>query len=75
VAEHPAKAEQEKLTKLQDEERNATRKRHEDLHKWVQQLQAQLDGLMAEEAAVAEDLLDQGDMLEARTTQGPALVE
>jgi len=59
------KVEQEKLRKFQDEERNATRKRREDLHKQVQQLQAQLDGLMAEEAAVVEDLLDQGDMLEA----------
>jgi len=70
-----AKEEKERLTKLRDEERAVTRKRHKDLHYRVQQLQAQLDGLMAEDAAVAEDLLDQGEMLEARTIQGPALVD
>jgi len=75
AAETREMAEQEGLKELRDKERAVTRKKHEDLHYWVQQLQAQLDGLMAKEAGVAENLLDQGEMLEAQTIQGRALVE
>jgi len=67
--------EQERLKRVQEEELCAARQRHVALQRQVQKIQAQREDLLAEEAAVAEDLLDHGDILMTTTVQGPALVE
>jgi len=73
--ERGAMAEQERLRIQEEEVREKTKQKHDDLHQQVKELQAQLDELLAQEAVVADELLDQGEMLMTRTTQGPALIE